>query len=88
MIGGEGFDGLGDGVDLDAVGGEGFGDGVEQFTQAGVVVEGENVELVMLGGVEHEGEGRHGDFGITEIYETGAAFSWDNVRSAGFRPSF
>ncbi|CAK0772654.1 hypothetical protein CCP3SC15_450015 [Gammaproteobacteria bacterium] len=50
--GGDGFNGLGEGVDLDTVGGEGAGNGVDEFTQAGEVVDEKQIKFAALGSIE------------------------------------
>ena len=69
---GEGFDGLVDGVELDAVGGEGFGYGVEEVTKAVVVVEEEEVEAAGFGVFEHVVKGRELEFGVAQVDPAGA----------------
>jgi hypothetical protein len=88
FVGGEGFDGLGEGVELDAVGGESLGDGFEEFAEAGVVVEEEDVELSGLGGVEHVFEGGDVGFGVAEVDPAGAGLAGDDEGSGGFAPAF
>ena len=53
IFGGDGFDGLVDGVDLDAVLGKGFGDGVEEVAEAVIVPHDEEVEAPVFCIFEH-----------------------------------
>lgn len=84
---GDGFDGLADGEELDAIGGEGAGYGVEQFAQAGVIVENEQVICAALGIFEHGVKGRHLGFGVAQVDPAGARLAGHDVGAGGFAPA-
>ena len=87
VCGGEGFGGLADGVELDAVVIEGHADHVDEVTEAVVFVEGEDVEFVVAGVFEELGEGGDGSSGGGEGDPHGAAFAWHQVGAGALDPA-
>ena len=84
--GGDGFDGLGEGVELDAVVGEGVVDGAQEAAEAVVVLHDEDVVFAAPGAVEEVAEGGDGAFGVAQVDIAGATMAGDLEGASGFDP--
>lgn len=88
LVWGDGFDCLGDGVELGAVAEEGIEDHLHEVAQAGEVVDDEDVVLVVLGGVEGVAKGGHVSLCEGEVDVACAGMTGDDVGSGCFVPAF
>lgn len=87
MVWGDDLGGLGEAVYLDAVVGEGLGDGFEEITQAVVIIHDEHLEPAGLGVFEHLVQGGDGGLGVTQVYPAGAGDAGDDVGASGLTPA-